>query len=311
MLKAMVSRGFDPHMLASNDSNLVWAAVFSGYKTVLSHLLDMKVDCNVSAMPHDVQDVDAVKCTPLHLASIFGKKGLVEMLLEGRADVNRLDNHNKSPLDSAIRGSEAVIAELLIAGGANFTKGIASCDQSYTLKSSTKAEFQDCYSSLEILLQDPNDALMVATAKGLQHQPSQVMALSVDDVLQFCKSSTESRREILKALFCERKLKYHVQNRNGTRYILRMNTAAFGKDTRDSPPFSHTSKRLLIDMTTFRKQSSNEGSLIRKWKISFRPFAHRSWKIKDADLHASSLEATRKSQYSSVSFQIFKMICAS
>ncbi len=59
--------------------------------------------------------------TPLGLACFFGKKDIVELLLEMQADVNKSSNNDfhVAPLHSAVAGNYAEITALLLAHGAD------------------------------------------------------------------------------------------------------------------------------------------------------------------------------------------------
>ena len=51
--------------------------------------------------------------TPLHIASAFGPKAMVELLLANKADINAKDNRGKTPLDFAVLHTNKEIADLL------------------------------------------------------------------------------------------------------------------------------------------------------------------------------------------------------
>jgi len=56
--------------------------------------------------------------TPLHVAASEGRKGVVELLLANKAEVNATDDHGNTPLHRAMTYGNVAIAELLLANNA-------------------------------------------------------------------------------------------------------------------------------------------------------------------------------------------------
>ena len=67
----------------------------------------------------DVNAKDEVGRTPLHDATFYGHKEIVELLIAKGADVNAKDKWDVTPLNGAAANGDKEIAELLIAKGAD------------------------------------------------------------------------------------------------------------------------------------------------------------------------------------------------
>ena len=67
----------------------------------------------------DVNAVDEVKRTALHIAANFGRAGIVSVLLRNGADVNAVDEWNKTALHLAAHKGHVDVAKVLIQNGAD------------------------------------------------------------------------------------------------------------------------------------------------------------------------------------------------
>ena len=107
-----------------NYQNRTWEAPLYlatrlGSTAVVRQLLESGADPNLTALNADR--------TALHVASIIGKKDLVELLLEHGANVNAKDSVRRTPLYYAARYAHKPAADVLKARGAD-TKGIEESD---------------------------------------------------------------------------------------------------------------------------------------------------------------------------------------
>jgi ankyrin repeat protein len=85
-----------------------------GHTLLMKELLKRGMDPNESASNNR---------TPLHIATAYGFKDCVDLLLEGGADVNSKDEDGSVPLWEAILGRHEQIAKLLWDNGANLRSG--------------------------------------------------------------------------------------------------------------------------------------------------------------------------------------------
>lgn len=68
----------------------------------------------------DINAVDANGRTALNLATFYKAEPIIiQVLLAGKADVNKPDRFNETPLHNAIRYEEIIVAQMLLQAGAN------------------------------------------------------------------------------------------------------------------------------------------------------------------------------------------------
>lgn len=67
--------------------------------------------------------------TPLHLAALQGKIGVMKQLLDARAPANAADEHGMTPLHKAAVGGRTEAAQLLLNAGASYNARlkVATC----------------------------------------------------------------------------------------------------------------------------------------------------------------------------------------
>ena len=75
-------------------------------------------------LPVDIEDGDGN--TPLMLAAYHGHAGTVAMLLERRADVDRRNHRDQSPVAGALFKGEDEVVRLLVEAGADLDAGTPS-----------------------------------------------------------------------------------------------------------------------------------------------------------------------------------------
>jgi ankyrin repeat protein len=97
----IASRPDDIHLLA-----------LKGNSEAINSLLDSRPD-----LVNLVDKMDSG--TPLHWAAIYGQRDACKTLLARGANVNALDDHEKSPIFWAVTGKEVEVAKLLIKAGAD------------------------------------------------------------------------------------------------------------------------------------------------------------------------------------------------
>ncbi|XP_074124292.1 coiled-coil domain-containing protein 144A-like isoform X2 [Sminthopsis crassicaudata] len=68
---------------------------------------------------HDVNDLDKMKRTPLHLACAKGYPDVVSLLLEGKCKLNLCDNENRTPLIKAVQCQQEECTTILLEHGAD------------------------------------------------------------------------------------------------------------------------------------------------------------------------------------------------
>lgn len=90
---------------------LFWAAG-KGYQPWCNLLLKMGFNPNISAS-------NIRYSAPLHQAAKFGHKAVIELLLEGGAEVNVLDSRDDTPLHYAAGNGQKAAAHILLENGAN------------------------------------------------------------------------------------------------------------------------------------------------------------------------------------------------
>lgn len=121
----------DPTIKDSQQYNALHLAVHSSNITLVVYVVLSCVATagNKAGKQIHIDDVDGIKCTPLHWASYQGDILTVNFLLKYGADVNLLDQNGMSPLHWAfIRGYKSVLSLLLDAGADIFHKNSRGAD---------------------------------------------------------------------------------------------------------------------------------------------------------------------------------------
>ncbi|MHC9539379.1 MAG: ankyrin repeat domain-containing protein [Vulcanimicrobiota bacterium] len=92
------------------------------FRTPIHYAIQFKKDGEIAISlimsGANVNAIDRKKSTPLHLAALYGRTEVMEMLISKKAEVNAYDTDNKSPLDYAKTVGNSKAMNILLRNGA-------------------------------------------------------------------------------------------------------------------------------------------------------------------------------------------------
>ena len=114
----LLARGADVDARTRGGNTPLWRAAESRHLKIVELLADEGANVNTPGAPES--------STPLHLAAAHGDEGMVRFLLDAGAQIDPVDNRNRTPALRAMQGNHKWVAEALVAGGANVTIHLAA-----------------------------------------------------------------------------------------------------------------------------------------------------------------------------------------